>query len=101
MIEAYAEGENIYVNVEDDGKGIDIDKVKEKALLKGIVTKDEIERMSDDEIIEFIFLPGFSTADKINDVAGRGVGMDVVKKNLSELKGEIKVKTEKIKVQAF
>jgi two-component system chemotaxis sensor kinase CheA len=101
LIEAYAEGENIYVNVEDDGKGIDIDKVKEKALLKGIVTKDEIERMSDDEIIEFIFLPGFSTADKINDVAGRGVGMDVVKKNLSELKGEIKVKTEKDKGTSF
>lgn len=101
VIEAYAEGENIYINVEDDGRGIDIEKVKEKALQKGIVTQDQLERMSNDEIIELIFLPGFSTADKVDDVAGRGVGMDVVKKNLSELKGEIKVKTEKDKGTSF
>ncbi|WPX09350.1 chemotaxis protein CheA [Anaerocellum danielii] len=101
VIEAYAEGENIYINVADDGKGIDTDRIKEKALLKGIVTQDQLERMSRDEIIELIFLPGFSTADKVDDVSGRGVGMDVVKKNLSELKGEIKVKTEKDKGTSF
>lgn len=101
LIEAYAEGENIYINVSDDGKGIDIDRVKEKALQKGIMTQDQLDRISNDKIIELIFLPGFSTADKIDDVAGRGVGMDVVKKNIGELKGEIKVKTEKDKGTSF
>ncbi|WAM35742.1 chemotaxis protein CheA [Caldicellulosiruptor acetigenus] len=101
VVEAYAEGESIYINVEDDGRGIDIEKLKEKALQKGIVTQDQLERMSNDEIIELIFLPGFSTAEKVDDVAGRGVGMDVVKKNISELKGEIKVITEKDKGTSF
>lgn len=101
VVEAYAEGESIYINVADDGRGIDIEKLKEKALQKGIVTQDQLERMSNDEIIELIFLPGFSTAEKVDDVAGRGVGMDVVKKNISELKGEIKVITEKDKGTSF
>jgi len=101
MIEAYAEGENIYISIADDGRGIDIDKIKAKALEKGIVTSDELINMSEKEIIELIFLPGFSTANVVDDVAGRGVGMDVVKKNITELKGEIKVETQKDKGTSF
>jgi len=101
VIEAYAEGESIYIKISDDGKGIDLEKIKEKALKMGLVKEEEIEKMSKEQIMDFIFLPGFSTAEKVDDVAGRGVGMDVVKKNLSELKGEIKVKSEKDKGTSF
>ncbi|ADQ04026.1 putative CheA signal transduction histidine kinase [Caldicellulosiruptor owensensis OL] len=101
VIEAYAEGESIYIKVSDDGRGIDLEKIKEKALRMGLVKEEEIEKMSKEQIMDFIFLPGFSTAEKVDDVAGRGVGMDVVKKNLSELKGEIKVKSEKDKGTSF
>lgn len=100
-IEAYAEGEHIYISITDDGRGIDIDKIKTKALEKGIVTNDELANMSEKEIIELIFLPGFSTADRVDDIAGRGVGMDVVKKNITELKGKIKVDTQKDKGTSF
>lgn len=101
IIEAWSEGEHIYISITDDGRGIDIDKIKTKALEKGLTTADELFQMSEKEIIEFIFLPGFSTADKVDDVAGRGVGMDVVKKNVTELKGEIKVSTQKDKGTSF
>ena len=101
VIEAYAEGESIYIKVSDDGRGIDLEKIKEKALKMGLVKEEEIEKMSKEQIMDFIFLPGFSTAEKVDDVAGRGVGMDVVRKNLSELKGEIKVKSEKDKGTSF
>jgi len=101
VIEAYAEGESIYIKVSDDGRGIDLEKIKEKALKMGLVKEEEIEKMSKEQIMDFIFLPGFSTAEKVDDVAGRGVGMDVVRKNLSELKGEIKVKSERDKGTSF
>ncbi|ABP66432.1 putative CheA signal transduction histidine kinase [Caldicellulosiruptor saccharolyticus DSM 8903] len=100
-IEAYAEGEHIYISITDDGRGIDIDKIKAKALEKGIVTSDELLSMSEKDVIDLIFLPGFSTADRVDDIAGRGVGMDVVKKNIAELKGEIKVETQKDKGTSF
>lgn len=100
-IEASSEGENIYISIEDDGRGIDTEKIKQKALEKGIATYEELNSMSEKEIIDLIFLPGFSTADVVDDISGRGVGMDVVKKNITELKGEVGVKTKKDKGTRF
>ena len=73
------------LEISDDGGGIDLQRVRDKASRLGII--DEADRLSDREIIELIFTPGFSTAEQVTDVSGRGVGMDVVKKNILRLKG--------------
>ncbi len=91
---AYHEGNHIVILVEDDGRGIDIEKIKKKALERGLVTESELSRMNEKEILNLIFLPGFSTADKVTDVSGRGVGMDVVKTNIEKLNGTIEINTE-------
>ncbi|MEA2687744.1 MAG: two-component system, chemotaxis family, sensor kinase CheA, partial [Candidatus Eremiobacteraeota bacterium] len=84
-LNAYHEGNQVIVEISDDGGGIDLQRVREKAIRIGVI--DEGARLSDREIIELIFTPGFSTADQVTDVSGRGVGMDVVKKNILRLKG--------------
>jgi two-component system chemotaxis sensor kinase CheA len=84
-LNAYHEGNQVILEISDDGAGIDLQRVREKAIRNGII--DESDRLSDREIIELIFTPGFSTADQVTDVSGRGVGMDVVKKNILRLKG--------------
>jgi two-component system chemotaxis sensor kinase CheA len=84
-LNAYHEGNQVIVEVSDDGGGIDLARVREKAIRLGLIS--ETDRLTDREIIEQIFEPGFSTADQITDVSGRGVGMDVVKKNILRLKG--------------
>jgi len=84
-LNAYHEGNQVILEISDDGAGIDLQRVREKAIRNGII--DETDRLSDREIIELIFTPGFSTADQVTDVSGRGVGMDVVKKNILRLKG--------------
>jgi len=91
---AYHEGNHIVILVEDDGRGIDVEKIKKKALERGLVTENELSRMSEKEILNLIFLPGFSTAEKVTDVSGRGVGMDVVKTNIEKLNGTIEINTE-------
>jgi two-component system chemotaxis sensor kinase CheA len=88
---AFHEGGNICITVEDDGRGLNRDKILAKAMKQGLVT--EGEKLSDDHINGLIFRPGFSTADKITDVSGRGVGMDVVKKNIEALGGTVSIKT--------
>ncbi len=93
-LSASQEGNNIVIEVEDDGRGIDVEAVKRKALEKGLVTEDQINSVSDKEALEYIFLPGFSTAQQVSDISGRGVGMDVVKTNLANLNGVIDVITE-------
>lgn len=87
-------GNNIVITIEDDGKGIDTEVIKEKAILKGLLTKEKAKELTRQEIINLIFLPGFSTAEKISNVSGRGVGMDVVKTNVSKLRGIINVESE-------
>jgi two-component system chemotaxis sensor kinase CheA len=82
---AYHEGNQVIIEISDDGGGIDVAKVREKGMRLGLIT--ESDRLSDREIIELIFTPGFSTAAQVTDVSGRGVGMDVVKKNITRLKG--------------
>ncbi|MBC5816557.1 MAG: chemotaxis protein CheA, partial [Candidatus Eremiobacteraeota bacterium] len=91
-LNAYHEGNQIIIEVSDDGGGIDLQKVRERGIKQGLMSTDD--RPTDREIIELIFTPGFSTAETISDVSGRGVGMDVVKKNISRLKGVFDVDTE-------
>lgn len=93
ILEATSIGNEIIIRVSDDGKGIDANKVAQKAFEKGIITKEKLETMSAQEKIELIFLPGFSTAEVISDISGRGVGMDVVKNNIKRLKGKVDIET--------
>jgi two-component system, chemotaxis family, sensor kinase CheA len=84
-LNAYHEGNQIIIEVSDDGGGIDLEKVRARGIKQGLISSDD--RLADRELIELIFTPGFSTAEVISDVSGRGVGMDVVKKNITRLKG--------------
>jgi two-component system, chemotaxis family, sensor kinase CheA len=90
-LNAYHEGNQIIIEVSDDGGGINLEKVRARGVKQGLISADD--RLSDREIIELIFTPGFSTADVVSDVSGRGVGMDVVKRNISRLKGVFDVDT--------
>ncbi len=91
VLEAYQESNHIVIEVTDDGKGIDPEKVRQKAIDKGLYTAEELERFSNDEILALIMTAGFSTADKITGTSGRGVGMDVVKKNIEKLNGTLEI----------
>lgn len=93
-LRAYQDGNNVVIEVSDDGAGIDVDKVKVKAINSGAITYDQAELMSEKEIIDLLFRPSFSTAEKITDVSGRGVGLDVVKTKIEALGGDIEVKTQ-------
>ena len=91
-LNAYHEGNQIIIEVADDGGGINLEKVRARGIKQGLISADD--RLSDREIIELIFTPGFSTAEVVSDVSGRGVGMDVVKRNISRLKGVFDVDTQ-------
>lgn len=90
-LEARQEGNSVIITVSDDGKGFDIQKVKEKAIRNGIVTPEALAEMREEQILELTFLPGFSTAAKVSDVSGRGVGMDVVREKVSSLGGVVSI----------
>lgn len=92
-ISSFSKGNHVVIEVEDDGSGIDIERVKAKALQKGLV--QDVSSVSDKEAIEFIFLPGFSTTEKVSEVSGRGVGMDVVKNNITAISGMVDIETSK------
>jgi two-component system chemotaxis sensor kinase CheA len=91
-LKAYHEGSNIVIELQDDGRGIDPAKILKKALEKGVVTAGA--SLNRDEILALIFAPGFSTAEKVTAVSGRGVGMDVVKRNIEKLRGKIEISSE-------
>ena len=91
---AYQEGDRIIIAIEDDGRGINVEKVKQKAVEKGLITPEQAKNMSDKEAFELLFMPGFSTADQVSDVSGRGVGMDVVASTIHALRGTIEVESE-------
>jgi two-component system chemotaxis sensor kinase CheA len=93
-LRAYQDGNNVVIEVEDDGKGIDLEKVKKKAIDKGFVNKDAAKNLSQKDIIDFLFKPSFSTTDAITDLSGRGVGLDVVKTKIETLGGMVEVDTE-------
>ena len=90
-LEAYHESNHIVIEITDDGRGIDPDRIRAKALKKGFLSKDELSRMSDKELTRIIMVPGFSTAEKVSHTSGRGVGMDVVKKNIEKLNGTMEI----------
>jgi len=94
LLSAHQEGGQVHVEVTDDGRGIDHDRIRNKAIERGVITPDRAARMSRREIINLIFTPGFSTAEKVTEVSGRGVGMDVVRTNIEKLGGQIDVDTE-------
>ncbi|SHI79709.1 two-component system, chemotaxis family, sensor kinase CheA [Geosporobacter subterraneus DSM 17957] len=98
---AYPDGNSVVIEVEDDGQGINIDRVKAKALEKGIITKEQSDTMDEKEAIHLLFHAGFSTADKISDISGRGVGLDVVKTKIESLGGIVEVQTIKNKGSKF
>ena len=92
LIKAYYSGANVIIKITDDGAGVDLDKVRNKAISKGLVSADV--NLSKKEIIELLFLPGFSTAEKVTGVSGRGVGMDVVRRKIMDIRGEVDVDTK-------
>ncbi len=94
-LRAYHRGSQIYIEVEDDGRGIDYEKIRSTALAQGLITGAEAARLNDGDLLEFLFRPGFSTAARKTELAGRGVGLDVVRANLAALNGEISIDTEK------
>ena len=94
QLKAYNEGNHIVVEIVDDGKGLDADMLKAKSIEKGIITEREADAMSEKEAFGLIFRPGFSTAAKVTNVSGRGVGMDVVKTNIEKLNGIIDIESE-------
>ena len=93
-LSARQEGDRIVIAIQDDGKGINVAALKQKALSKRLLPAQAIESMTDAQAMELIFLPGLSTAEKVNDVSGRGVGMDVVKTNIAKLGGEIALQSQ-------
>ncbi|AOY77296.1 chemotaxis protein CheA [Clostridium formicaceticum] len=88
---AYPDGNSVVIEVEDDGKGIDTEKVKTKAVEKNIISLQQSQLMEENEIIQLLFAPGFSTADKVSDLSGRGVGLDVVKTKIEALGGTVEI----------
>ena len=93
FLNAFQEGNNVIIEVGDDGGGINTEKVKEKAIERGLVTPEEADNLSQKEIINFLFMPSFSMAKQITDISGRGVGLDVVKSNIEALGGDVEVKS--------
>ena len=94
FLNAFQEGNNVIIQVGDDGNGIDVEAVRHKALESGVITAEQAETMSQKEIVNLLFMPSFSMAKKITDISGRGVGLDVVKSNIEALGGDVEVKTE-------
>ncbi len=93
-LDAYQDGNNVTIEVSDDGAGVDVEKVKASAIAKGHISEEQAEFMSDKEAIDLLFRPAFSTAEKISDVSGRGVGLDVVKNKIESLGGDVEVQSK-------
>ncbi|MCM1261606.1 MAG: chemotaxis protein CheA [Butyrivibrio sp.] len=94
FLDAYQDGNNVVIEVKDDGNGIDTNAVKNKAIERGVITAEQAENMSEKETIDLLFNAGFSTAKTVSDVSGRGVGLDVVKSKIESLSGEVEVKSK-------
>ena len=94
FLDAYQDGNNVVIEVRDDGNGIDVEAVKNKAIERNLVTPEQAANMPEKDIINLLFQPGFSTSEKVTDVSGRGVGLDVVKSKIESLSGEVEVKSK-------
>jgi two-component system chemotaxis sensor kinase CheA len=93
-LNAFQEGNNVIIEVSDDGNGIDTEAVKEKAVERGVITPEQAEMMTQKEIINLLFMPSFSMAKQITDISGRGVGLDVVRSNIEALGGDVEVSSK-------
>lgn len=91
LLRAYHEGGQVNIEISDDGGGVNAERVKAKALEKGLMTADQLARMSDRELVNLVFAPGFSTAEQVSNISGRGVGMDVVKTNIERIGGTVDI----------
>lgn len=100
-ISAYHQENYVIVTVKDDGAGIDIEKIKQKAIERGLITLEMAQEMIESELLDLIFLPGFSTAEIVTDVSGRGVGMDIVKNNIQKIGGSVEVYTKRLEGTTF
>lgn len=100
-LRAYQDGNSVVIEVEDDGQGINLEKVKKKAVERGLISKEVANSLSKKDIVDFLFKPSFSTADKITDLSGRGVGLDVVKTKIESLGGVVEVETDAGKGSRF
>jgi chemosensory pili system protein ChpA (sensor histidine kinase/response regulator) len=100
-VRAYHRGNHIYIEVEDDGRGIDFERVRKTAVENGMVSAEVAPGLGDRDLLDLLFQPGFTTAPRKTELAGRGVGLDVVKSNLAQLNGEIEVETEKARGSRF
>ncbi len=94
-ISAFHEADNVVITVEDDGRGMDIDQIKQTALKKQLVTNDDLERMTDKEVLNLVFMNGYSTSPVVTDVSGRGMGLDIVSRDITNLKGRVVLDTQK------
>jgi len=94
-VSALHEADNVVITVEDDGKGMDIDQIKQTALKKQLATHDDLERMTDKEILNIVFMNGYSTSPVVTDVSGRGIGLDIVRRDITSLKGGVTLTTQK------
>ena len=94
-LNAFHEGGHIIIEIKDDGRGVDVEKVKQSAIKKGLISAEDGNRMSEQKIMNLIFEPGFSTADKVTEISGRGVGMDVVRTNIEQIGGAVEVLSKK------
>ncbi|PWA13524.1 chemotaxis protein CheA [Pueribacillus theae] len=100
-LKAYQSGNHVFIEIEDDGAGINTDKVINKVVQNGVMTKQEADKLTDEEIFQLIFSSGFSTAEQVSDVSGRGVGLDVVKSKIESLGGNVSVESERGKGSRF
>jgi len=94
-VRAYRNTKGIVIEIEDDGRGIDIEAIKQKVISKGLAQPEEVEKMSEEQLLSFLFISGFSTSDKLTDISGRGVGLDVVKNVIESLGGTVSLSTKK------
>lgn len=94
FLNAYQEGNNVIIEVGDDGNGVDVEAVRAKIIERGYLPEEQAQQMTDKEVIDVLFDPGFSMAKKVTDISGRGVGLDVVKSNIEQLGGDVEVKTK-------
>jgi two-component system chemotaxis sensor kinase CheA len=101
VLNAYHEGGHIIIEIADDGRGLNIARIRQKVLSNGLATESELEQMGDQQAAQFIFRAGFSTAEKVTSVSGRGVGMDVVRTNIEKIGGTIELKTQQGKGTSF
>ncbi len=100
-IEAMHSGNEVWIIVSDDGAGLDKDRILTKAKSRGLIKEGEEENLKDERIWDFIFQPGFSTSDKVTDISGRGVGLDIVRRNIAKINGDIEIKTRKDQGASF